>query len=220
MKTFKETLRRYVDAGLPIIYVKSTQSVEAEKIIRGILKEKEFILWDAATADEYDGLEKSLWQCILNLVTDGNVVKGKIFLMVNAHAMLQDKKIVMLLKALADKIAGSINGYSDFNVIVLAPVVTIPEESLSFTTVIQLNNPDICHIENIISTFCLEQGSFSPEPSFRKKLAEELYGLSEFKIRLLLALAFTDDGELTLEDIELIRQQRQVLWGSEYAKEN
>ena len=145
MKTFKETLRRYVDAGLPIIYVKSTQSVEAEKIIRGILKEKEFILWDAATADEYDGLEKSLWQCILNLVTDGNVVKGKIFLMVNAHAMLQDKKIVMLLKALADKIAGSINGYSDFNVIVLAPVVTIPEELLSFTTVIQLNNPDICH---------------------------------------------------------------------------
>ena len=209
MKTFKETLRRYVDAGLPIIYVKSTQNVEAEKIIRGILKEKEFILWDAATADEYDGMEKSLWQCILNLVTDGNVVKGKIFLMVNAHAMLQDKKIVMLLKALADKIAGSINGYSDFNVIVLAPVVTIPEELLSFTTVIQLNNPDICHIENIISTFCLEQGSFSPEPGF-----------TEFKIRLLLALAFTDDGELTLEDIELIRQQRQVLWGSEYAKEN
>lgn len=220
MKTFEEKLRRYVDAGLPIIYVKSTESVEAEKVIRGILKDKEFILWNAATADDYDGLEKSLWQCIRNLLAGGNLVKDKVLLLVNVHAMLPNQRIIMILKLLADKIAGGINQYSDFNIIMLSPVVTVPEELSPLTIVLQLNHPDICHIERIISMFCLEQGIFSPEPGFKNKLAKELYGLYEFEIEILLALAFADDGELTLDDIKFIRQQRQFLRESEHAEEN
>lgn len=212
MSTLKESLIQYLDAGFPIIYVNTFEEEKAESIVRTVIGGKTIMKWTPFSfTDEKEeivepgaGLEEILFQ-----ILEGNIfVDRKVLVLRGSHSYLKEPVIAEYLK----QIAGKINsGDVDFNIIILSPVVVIPPELEKFTTLLTMDYLDLEDIKEIIRAFCQEQEIPALHPTFFNELALSLKGLSEFEIRNILALAISDDGEITRADLAIIFEQKRQM---------
>lgn len=217
---FKENLSRYLDAGFPILYINAFEEAKIEGIIGEIADRRTIATWSMAKGYGEFSSKAQEWivpptkdettelAAILNtkLSFEGDLHRT-IFVIKDAHIVLEDENIVALLKELAIKIGEGL----DSCIIFLSPVIKIPVELEKYITILNNDYQSFDDICNIINNFVSENGL----PELTSKLLEDMAmafkGLSEYEINNLLALAVADDGELTRKDLALIFEQKKQM---------
>ena len=218
MKKFKRNFTRYVDAGLPIIYVDTFEDDRAEEIIREMCREhnRGVIEWSlsAGAWDLSDGqsmeiskAEAGLAAALQLIIPDDNL-DNKILILRDAHSYLDKPEIISALKTIAQGIA---SGKYDCNVCILSPLVPLPKELENYTTITELDPLADDNIKEIIRDFNEMQGIEPPTKDLLDKLVTSLKGLSQTEIYNILSLAISEDGMLTYSDLPHILEQKQQM---------
>lgn len=209
--TLQDTLVRYMDAGFPILYVNTFEEDKAEAMIRSVVGGRHILSWSVLgfyAEKEHAAMDWNLAETLLRIV-DGTVKADRsVLILRDVHTFLSDAVIVGYLKCLARRIN---NGEIDFTIILLSPVVVIPPELEKQLTLLSMDYLTLPEIRKTIRDFCEEQDIPPLHQDFFNELALALKGLSEFEIRNILALAISDDGEITRADLSLIFEQKKQI---------
>lgn len=218
--SLKNNLIRYLDAGFPILYINSFEEAKVEEMIKSIEDRRNICFWSISKGyGEYLAKDKE-WivplhkdettdlSNILNLKLQmDNELDKMIFIIKDAHIVLESKEIVSQLKEIALKI----NNGLDSNIIFLSSIVRIPPELEKYITILENDYRGFDDICEIIKGFIRE----NELPQLNHKLLEDMAiafkGLTEYEIYNILALAVADDGELTRRDLSLIFEQKKQM---------
>lgn len=131
-----------------------------------------------------------------------------ILLIKDAHIALENLEVVAYLKEIAIRISNGL----DCCVILLSPVVTVPVELEKYITLLENDYQSFEDICGIINRFLAEHDQVEPvTPKLLEDMAVAFKGLSEFEINNLLALAVSEDGELSRNNISLIFEQKKQI---------
>jgi SpoVK/Ycf46/Vps4 family AAA+-type ATPase len=208
--SFENDLGRYMDAGFPIIYICSYEEDKVDCYISKVAGKREIIEWNGANgfvdknakvAEDWT-LEKTLTFFNKN----AEELERKIFVIKDTDKMMDSDKVVALLKEMARKIR---NG-TDATVIIVSPIIKIPENLKKYVTVMGLDLPDENEIRTIVDRFVTEN-DIDVFSELIDEMADAFKGLTEFEIEDLLCLAIAEDGELTKKSLKLIFDQKKQM---------
>ena len=215
METLIEHIKQYMDAGFPILYLKTFNTEKGRQIIdqvadrriltwnvEGLFDSKEGIVSDATGRDL--GLQLENW------LHDFATLNQKILVLENPDFYFSKdypnhEIFALKLKKLVEKI---LRGELDCTIIILSSQLPIPIELEHYITLLTMDALSTDEIESIITEFCQEQEVPSPLPKVLRTLAEAFRGLPEYEIQSILALALSNDGDIDLSDLHLIAEQK------------
>lgn len=202
MTHFQEQFLSYLNAGLPIIYVDSFEAEKVKELIQEIICKRrlaEINLYDMDFGDELS-LEKQLAGMLESYVD--NFEDTSIILVRDMGFLLESPCLISLLKLLAEK-SGLEHG--GFNIVLVEKGWQIPQALQKFSCKISLDKLGHDNITKIIYSFCAEHDCNLLLPSLIKALATALSGYTEYEIRRILSLLYADGGEITLADLQLLK---------------
>lgn len=215
MKTFRRNFVRYTDAGLPMLYVDTFEGDRARKIIHELCQQthRDVVEWSLLGAFDYSGgqkmaLPKSDLASTLQLLLADDNLDNKTLILQDAHFYLDKPETISALSAVAQGITG---GKFDCTVCIIAPLVQLPKELETYTTILELDPLTEDNINDIVLRFIEMQGMDEPKKDLIYKLVMSLKGLSQMEIDNILALAISEDGALTYSDLPLILEQKQQM---------
>ena len=213
MKIFRKNFVRYIDAGLPILYVDTFEGDKAKEIIRELCSQhrRGVIEWSLLGAWDFsDGqsiaLPKGDLAATLQLLIDDDNLDNKTLILQDAHFYLDKPETIGALKAIAQSIGG---GKYDCTICIISPLVPLPKELENYTTILELDSLTEKNIEKIVCNFIETQGVDPPEDDLLNKIVMRLKGLSQTEIYNILSLAVSEDGMLTSRDLSNILEQKQ-----------
>lgn len=209
----KSDLISYIDAGYPIIYINSFEETKVDDIILEAMGGREGLEWNGAhgfvdfRSKRTLITDKGLADTLKMLSADDELDR-KFLVLKDAHLHFEDPKVVSTMKDIALKISRGL----DTTIIIVSSITKIPKELEKFITLLDVEFPTQEEIRSQICRFAQDQGV----PPITDKLLEEmsiaLKGMTEFEIENILALAFTQDGNFTRQDLQLIfTQKKQVI---------
>ncbi|WP_303725286.1 AAA family ATPase [Anaerovibrio lipolyticus] len=212
MNKFEDNLIRFMDAGFPIIYIDTFEESKAVKYVQSAACGRGIMEWSVTGFCDYATNsvcpDWSLADTLRFLISDANSCHRRVLVLTDIHSYLSDPVVTALLKLLAQKI---VNGLDDFNIVMVSPVVVIPPELEKFMSILSMDYLSQSEIKQVVNDFCDEQEIDRLSPQFLDELSMALKGLTEFEICNMLAMALTDDGEITSSDMDLIIEQKQQL---------
>lgn len=218
--TIVEKISRYMDAGFPIIYFNTFEELKGMQTIIAASGARQVLEWsytdglilykNGEVQEEYkNDLAKIPLANVLEqmLIEDLYNLEGKVVVFKDIHHYLEDADVISLMKGLINKI----NSGSDFSIVFLSSVVKIPKELEKFITISEAEYMEYDEIRKTIVDFI----EYQELPKVADKLLDELAmafkGLTRFEINNLLALAYSDDGELTRKDLNIIFEQKKQM---------
>lgn len=215
METLIERIKQYMDAGFPILYLKTFNTEKGRQIIdqvadRRILTWNVEGLFDSKEGIVSDVTGRNLELQLENWLHDFTVLNQKILILENPDFYFSKdypnhRIFALKLKKLAEKI---LRGELDCTIIILSSQLPIPIELEHYITLLTMYALSTDEIESIITEFCQEQEVPSPLPKVLRTLAEAFRGLPEYEIQSILALALSNDGDIDLSDLHLIAEQK------------
>lgn len=221
LPTVQNNLGNYIDAGFPILYIRTFEDTKAEKYITAVAGKREIVEWNGA-----DGfvnfksktvlVPNTSLEDTLSLLKKGKELDRKLLVIKDADeylrtdGSLKSDKVIALLKEIARKIRAEENGI-DATVIIISPTLHIPKDLEKLITVLELDFPDEKEIHSIVEKFIDVNEIPSVYPGLLDEISTAFKGLTEFEIEDLLRLAVSQDGELTQKALELIINQKQQM---------
>lgn len=211
--TIKSKLQHYMDAGFPILYVNTYEEDKVDAIIAEIKYDKEVYEWnesngyidfDTKTPVQEDcGLEQMLDQLKTKELLD-----NKIIVLKDIIPYFDEPRIVSKIKGLARLISQT----ADATIIIVSSVLVIPKDLEKYITILEMDYLGTKEIKQVIHNFI---NDWMDDQDIDEKLVDEyavaFKGLTEFEIMNLLALAYSNDGELNRNDLSLIFEQKQQM---------
>lgn len=212
MNTLNEQLIRYMDAGFPIIYLHTFEEDKAMNIIKSVSCGRGIIEWSIEGLLDYkEGInvpDAAIEETLNMFMHDNTNLDQKIVILKDIYVFFDDSTIIAKLKNIALQISRGL----ECNIIILSPVVKIPREIESFITILEMDYLSENEIRLVIEKFIEEQRLDKLNDNLLDEMSMTFKGLSEFEIRNLLALALSDDGDITRSDLALIfEQKRQII---------
>ena len=205
MTHFQEQFLRYLNAGIPIIYVDSFEAEKVKELIQEIICKRrlaEINLYDMDFGDNLS-LEKQLAGMLESYVD--NFEDTSIILVRDMGFLLESPCLISLLKLLAEK-SGLEHG--GFNIVLVEKGWQIPQALRKFSCQIWLDKLEHNDIIKIINSFCAEHDCNLLLPSLLNALATALSGYTEYEIRRVLRCVYANGGEITLADLQLIKTKK------------
>ena len=205
MTHFQEQFLRYLNAGIPIIYVDSFEAEKVKELIQEIICKRrlaEINLYDMDFGDNLS-LEKQLAGMLESYVD--NFEDTSIILVRDMGFLLESPCLISLLKLLAEK-SGLEHG--GFNIVLVEKGWQIPQALRKFSCQIWLDKLELNDIIKIINSFCAEHDCNLLLPLLLNALATALSGYTEYEIRRVLRCVYADGGEITLADLQLIKTKK------------
>lgn len=205
MTHFQEQFLRYLNAGIPIIYVDSFEAEKVKELIQEIICKRrlaEINLYDMDFGNNLS-LEKQLAGMLESYVD--NFEDTSIILIRDMGFLLESPCLISLLKLLAEK-SGLEHG--GFNIVLVEKGWQIPQALRKFSCQIWLDKLELNDIIKIINSFCAEHDCNLLLPSLLNALATALSGYTEYEIRRVLRCVYADGGEITLSDLQLIKTKK------------
>ena len=205
MTHFQEQFLKYLNAGIPIIYVDSFEAEKVKELIQEIICKRrlaEINLYDMDFGNNLS-LEKQLAGMLESYVE--NFEDTSIILIRDMGFLLESPCLISLLKLLAEK-SGLEHG--GFNIVLVEEGWQIPQALRKFSCQIWLDKLDHNDIIKIINSFCAEHDCNLLLPSLLNALATALSGYTEYEIRRVLRCVYADGGEITLADLQLIKTKK------------
>ena len=217
LNLLKENLTRYIQAGFPLIYVRSFEEDKVEQYLTIAACGDEIIEWNATAffcdfkskvtyleEDKYKNLEDTLRFLEKNSETD---LQHKILLIKDIQTELDKPGVVALLKRIAQKI----NEGLACTVVLLSPVLKIPLELEPYLIVLEMEYPDETEIRKVIDAFVQDRGILIENAGLLEEMTSAFKGLTKYDINNILCLAYADNSTLTKKDISLIFDQKQQM---------
>ena len=220
-KSLKSKLRRYIDAGFPVIYINTFEEDKVDAIVKEISTERDVYEWNETNGylewqekkDSEGNIIKTPMQedCILDSMLDQlktkDLLDRKNIVLKDIAAYLEDPKICSKIKG----IASLINQGADSTIIIVSSTLLIPKDLEKYITILEMDYLNTEEIQSIIKNFISEQSLPEVEEDLIDEFALAFKGLTEYEICNLLALSYADDGELTRRDLRLIFDQKQQM---------
>lgn len=212
-KTLKSRIARYIDAGYPILYVNTYEEDKVDTIISEISYSKEVYEWNESNGyidfetktpvQEECGLEQMLDQ--LKTI---DLLDNKLIVLKDTVPYFEEPRIVSKIKGLARLISQG----ADAAIIIISSELVIPKDLEKYITILEMDYLDTTEIKRVINSFIQEwMNGQEVDEKLIDEYAVAFKGLTEFEILNLLALAYSDDGELTRDDLRLIFEQKQQM---------
>lgn len=221
LPSVKENLRDYINAGFPIIYICTYEEAKVDRYILEVAGRKTVLEWnganglvdfktkspqlalslEAALSSQAEELDRTL---LVIKDTDGKLASERMYEQPEAE------KVIALLKEIARKIRNKDNGI-DATVIIVSPVLHIPQPLEKLVTVLELNLPDENEIGVIINDFIRDESISELPEAYLNNMITAFKGLSESEIKDILSLAYAKEGELTEKTFDLIFDQKQQM---------
>lgn len=208
MKHIKEQFIRYMDAGFPIIYLNTYEEDKADTLIRSVAGGRKIEEWNVRGYFENQVLmqaEAPLEDILRTLIDDPLSLQRSVLVLKDVPLFKDQMAVIELLKYLARRISNG--SLPDFNIVIVSSEVYIPGELDPFLTILHDEYLTVSDIRGVIEQFCRDQ-EVDMLPEFIRELAQMFKGLSEYEINTILALALSDDGEITRSDLSLILEQK------------
>lgn len=211
---FKEKVSHYMDAGFPILYVNTFEEGKVGDIIYDVRESRDVYEWNETngyihfeTKTPENGGEDWALEDVLEFVKDPEILDQKILILKDTASYLEDPRIVSKLKGIARMIHQGI----DATVIIISSVLLIPRELEKFITILDMDYLSEKEIKEIIQDFIQENDVEKVEEELIDRFAVAFKGLTEYEIENLLALSYSENGELEEDDLQLIFEQKQQM---------
>lgn len=211
-RSFKSKLARYMDAGFPIIYINTYEEDKVDSILNDVRGRKDIYEWNETNgfidfdtkAPKYEDftLEQTL-----DSYKDSAFLERNILLLKDVNAYLEEPRIISKLKGMARMICQGV----DANIIIVSSRLIIPKELEQFITILEMDYLSQSEIKKIILDFIKENELKSIKDELVDEFAMAFKGLTEFEINNLLALSYSQNGELNKGDLRLIFDQKQQM---------
>lgn len=210
MSAFEEKIRRYMDAGFPIIYLHTFEAEKAKNAVRSASNSSsnshaDILLWDgtdmvldirrAAPVTKYEMI--SLPEFLDDRLTSAC---EQVLILQNTETFIDDPAVIARL----NKMAGSNDTTTTF---ILSPVLRIPKEIEQYVTVLEMDYLTTAEIETVIQQFADDQEIFIRE-DIKHQMSGAFKGLTELEINNILQLAISEDGQLSSSKTKLIFEQK------------
>lgn len=210
--TLKERISQYIDAGFPILYLNTFEEAEAMKLIRGAANSEKLLIWGMTEGYSVYSLSKEQYlippsRCQFNKLFDSDVSEEyahSVFVIKDSTALLEDAESVAYLKYLAMQILEGL----ECTIILLSPVIRIPKELENFITILEMDYQSEEEIRSCITQFC-EDYDITISKDLLREMSINFKGLTKSEIWSILSLAYSNDGELSRSDLQLIFEQKQ-----------
>ena len=196
---FKEKVSHYMDAGFPILYVNTFEEGKVGDIIYDVRGGRDVYEWNETngyihfeTKTPENGGEDWALEDVLEFVKDPEILNQKILILKDTASYLEDPRIVSKLKGIARMIHQGI----DATVIIISSVLLIPRELEKFITILDMDYLSEKEIKEIIQDFIQENDVEKVEEELIDRFAVAFKGLTEYEIENLLALSYSENGEL------------------------
>ncbi len=226
LPSVKENLRGYIDAGFPILYIRTYEESKADEYILSVAGRKKTLEWNGADGlvdfrtkvSQSIGRDPSLG-AVLSFLKKGRELDRTLLVVKDADGLLasgeisrqpEAEKVTALLKEIARKIRRE-DGGIDATVIIVSSALHIPQPLEKLVTVLELDLPDEKEIRGIINKFIQDNGISTLPAKFLDEMVTAFKGLSESEIEDLLCLAVAQEGELTGKTLKLIFDQKQQM---------
>lgn len=218
-KKMKEKLNHYIDAGFPIIYINTFEEIKADGIIVELAKsaDRGVIEWDASNGQtEWNLKNDSLIKCrcfdeenslenMLSMVKEDGELSQKILVIKDGHHFFDNPRIISIFKNIGHKILSGLEA----TIFIVSPILLIPCELEKYTTVIEIGYLDNVEIKEVILNFIDAYELPQIPQNLLNEMIEAFKGLSEYEIKNILALAYSNDGSFAKADLKLIHEQKQ-----------
>lgn len=219
LPTVKDNLSQYINAGFPILYIKTFEEAKADEYIAIAAGRREVVEWNGAKGFVNFKTKAVLVQgqsleATISLLNTGKEMNRKLLVIKDAAEYLdpngqrKSDVAVATLKDLARKIR---QGDIDASIVIVSPALHIPPELEKLITVLELDLPDEIEISGIIDQFIADNEIPGGPAEFQAELATAFKGLTESEIIDLLKLAISREGELTNKALQLIFDQKQQM---------
>lgn len=211
-KTLKTKLNRYIDAGFPIIYINTFEESKVDNLIKQIGVGNEIYEWNESLGYiDFSTGTPIIEDCTLEMMLDQlkvlELLERKIIVLKDVVPYLEEPRVVSKIKG----IVRLINQGADATVIIISSVLSVPKELEKFITILELDYLEVDEIKQVIVNFIKDNGLPMVKESLIDEFAVAFKGLTEFEIENLLALSYSDDGELTRSDLRVIFDQKQQM---------
>lgn len=211
-KNLKSKLIRYIDAGVPIIYINTFEEDKIDEIVETVSLGKEVYEWNETNGYiDFETKTPMIEDCTLEMMLDQlksqDLLERKIILLKDVTSYLDNFRIVSKIKGLTKVI----NQGVDATIIIVSNILVIPKELEKFITILEMDYLNSEEIKKVILEFIHKHELDIVRDSLIEEFAVAFKGLTEFEINNLLALAYADDGELTRKDLRLIFEQKQQI---------
>ncbi|MGK7918816.1 MAG: AAA family ATPase [Trichodesmium sp.] len=192
-----------------IIYIQTREEERVENTITELAKKqgnRAVYIWDFVEGYQNNpndiGFGKRNPLQSLELVEKLPEPAPAIFILRDFQRFLEDISISRKLRNLAKKLKSQPK-----NLVILAPQISVPEDLSEFITIIEFPLPNSQEISQEVERLFLAMGQ-----SIEKRLLDEVVraaqGLSIERIRRVLAKAIATHGELQLNDVDLILEEK------------
>ena len=219
---FEEKLREYINASVPIIYINSHDDNTVEKAVLkatgrrqvwewnsmyGLVERKDLEDKKVSEKKEILDSEKSLEKFMIDGVRN-NEFHRKVIIVKDIAAYLENSDIVALFKNACLRIE---EGLLDTVFIFISSIIKIPKELEKYITILQEEYLTEDKIKELILEFVEENSTGTVYDKIIDEMSVAFKGLSVLEIETILALAFSKNGELTEEAMDLIIEQKQQI---------
>lgn len=108
MYNLNEKLRRYMNAGFPLLYITSFEEEKCDRIINEAAEERAIVEWSEATGftckEEGISQEMSLIDLLQMVLTQEESFDNRVLVLKNIHKYLEDTMVIALLKEFVKKL--------------------------------------------------------------------------------------------------------------------
>ena len=228
--TVQENLEQYIDAGFPLLYIRTFEETKADAFIGALLEKKnedvaekkkiKAVEWNGAKGFvDFDTksplIASQTLESTLKLLTSDKgferrwlIIKDADDYLKNEQTALSNATIVALLKEIARKIRVE---HLKASVMIVSSSLHIPPALEKLITVLELELPDEKKINAIIENFIKDNNVPTVTPQLLEEMSLAFKGLSESEIMDLLNLAFENDGKFSSSDLQLIFAQKKQM---------
>lgn len=214
-----ENLRRYIDAGFPILYLNSFETNVLDAAVKEAAEHsggvKRILEWngvsgltDFETKISQNLSDSSLIGTLRLLMLDPeSELDGQLIVLKDVASLLDNAEVVALLRTLVEQIS---TGQITCTVIIESAVRNIPKELEPYVTILEPDYLGTDEIKTVIREFA-KQMNDSINGALLDEMSVAFKGLSSFEIENILALAYQADGGISRKDLKLIFEQKQQL---------
>lgn len=218
----QEKLKEYIDANVPILYINSYDDNQVEEDILQATRRRQVWEWNKmyglvkrkeVTKTGIQGIKEVLDEdCSLETFLIRGVRERefhrKVVIIKDIAAYLQNPDIVALLKNACLCIE---SGELDTVLIFISAILEIPRELEKYITVLQEHYLTEKEIRGEILDFIKENAVGSVYDKVIDQMATAFKGLSLLEINTILALAFSKEGDLSEDILDLVIEQKKQM---------
>jgi hypothetical protein len=210
LEELKATLRAHVESHYPALYLVTYEETEADKLIAELAEGRKIMEWNMARGMvHFDTKQPLVAWCDLATALE-NILDQDLdnhFLIIrDANLALRDQPLaVARLKALISKILADDEGQATIFLVSSTPLV--PPELEKFITFFDMPLPDEKLIRDIILQYSDAYDQAMDEETL-SKLALAFQGLTNYEIGQLINRGYQRDGNIGLEDLDLVHAEK------------